>query len=100
MATITADLIADLRFFSECEGGRQSATPTGYLGCIFEYQRENFECRLLLEDIGPVAPGRLVTVPIKFLKPDLVKRRLQIGSNFRLRELRPIAEGVVKKLLQ
>ena len=100
MTIIKPDVIADLRFFSESEGGRQSTTPPDYLGCIFEYEQEKFECRLLLEDVGPVAPGGQVSVPIKFLKPDLVKQRLHVGSSFRLRELRPIAEGIVEKILQ
>jgi hypothetical protein len=37
-------------------------------------------------------------VPIKLLRYDLVKGRLQVGSHFFLRELGTIGEGVVEKL--
>jgi|SRR5580658_5080458 hypothetical protein len=100
MTIIKPDIIANLRFFSESEGGRESTTPPDYLGCIFEYEQENFECRLLLEDVGPIAPGGKGSVPITFLRPDLLKQRLHVGSSFRLRALRPIAEGIVEKILQ
>lgn len=94
---IRPDVIVNLRLYSE--GGRQSATPSDYLGCIFEYEGENFECRLLLEDVGPLLPGGQALVPIKFLRPDLIKERLRVGNHFRLREARIIAEGVIESIL-
>jgi hypothetical protein len=95
-----ADIIASVQFYSQAEGGRVSATPTNHLGCIFEYEGENFECRLLLEDIGPVAPGVEAVIPIRFLRPDLVKHRLHVGSHFKLREMKPIGEGVIQTVAE
>ena len=42
MAMIRPDVIVSLELYSE--GGRQEATPLDHLGCIFEYEGENFEC--------------------------------------------------------
>jgi|WetSurMetagenome_2_1015567.scaffolds.fasta_scaffold167536_1 hypothetical protein len=99
MTTLKPNIVAGLRFLSESEGGRKSATPIDFLGCIFQHEGENYECRLLLEEIGPVNPGDIVSVPIKFLRPELLKKRLRIGSKFQLREVQPIAEGIVEKIL-
>jgi len=93
------DLRGSLQFYSESAGGRKIATPSDYLGCIFEYEGENFECRLLLKDVGPIAPGGRATVPIKFLRPELVKQRLHVGNRFRLREARTIGEGTVESIV-
>jgi hypothetical protein len=92
---LTPDVIANLRFLLVSEGGRSTATPSDHLGCIFEYEGESFECRLLLEDTGPISPGGRATVPIKFLRPELIKQRLHPGSRFNLREDRMIAEGTI-----
>jgi hypothetical protein len=96
MAMIRPDVIVSLELYSE--GGRQEATPLDHLGCIFEYEGENFECRLLLEDVGPLLPGAQAKVPIKFLRPDLIKERLRVGSHFRLRESKNIGEGVIDSI--
>ena len=93
------DLVASLQLYSESDGGRKGATPLDHLGCIFEYEGEDFECRLLLEDVGPIAPGGRATIPIKFLRPELIKQRLQVGSRFRLREARTIGEGTVESIV-
>jgi hypothetical protein len=93
-----SDVTADVRFFTASEGGRTTATPPDHHGCIFVYEGENFECRLLLADIGPVAPGQQATVGIKFLRPELIKPRLQPGSPFKLREIKTIGEGTVERI--
>jgi hypothetical protein len=54
---------------------------------------------LLLDEIGPLEPGAKATVPILFLRPDLIKDRLHIGSRFTLWEMGTIAEGVVKEIV-
>jgi len=95
---VKPDLIARLQFYSESDGGREGATPSDHLGCIFEYGGESFECRLLLKDVGPIAPGGRATVPIKLLRPELIKRRLRVGDRFPLREASTIAEGAVESI--
>jgi hypothetical protein len=99
MHPLEPDIIVSAHFYSEDEGGRKTATPPDRFGCIFTFDGENFDCFLLLENIGAVKPGDLVQVPIKFLHPQLVKSRLRIGSSFILRELRTIAEGQVREIL-
>ena len=94
MTVIRPDVVANLELYSE--GGRREATPSNYLGCIFEYQGENFECRLLLEDVGPLVPGGHAKVPIAFLRPELVKPRLRVGHRFKLREASVIGEGTIE----
>jgi hypothetical protein len=96
---VKPDIVAKIHFYSEAEGGRNSPTPLDHLGCIFVYGGDNFECRLLLQDIGPIAPGGQAMVPIKFLWPE-TKKRLHVGSRFNLREARIIAEGIVESISQ
>jgi len=66
---------------------------------LIEFGGEYFDCRVLLIESGPVAPGERVTAPIKFLRPELIKSRLKVGDRFRLREARVIAEGTVDVVL-
>ncbi len=98
MTAVTPDIVAFLQFFSTSDGGRVSATPADFFGCIFEFKGNSYECRLLLDGIGPINPGDAVTVPIKFLRPDLLKSCLGVGNKFQLRELRPIANGLVENI--
>jgi hypothetical protein len=93
------DIAVDLRLFAQSEGGRATATRPDQHGCVFVYEGENFECRVLLSEVGPVAPGQQVTVGIKFLRPELIKPRLRPGSRFTLRELKAIGEGTVERIL-
>jgi hypothetical protein len=97
---IKPDVIAKIQLYSEAQGGRRSATPLDHLGCQFDYEGEYFDCRLLLQDVGPIAPGESATVPIKFLRPELVKSRLQVGSRFNLREIKIIGEGIIESIPQ
>jgi len=60
---------------------------------------ELFDCRLLLEETGSLTPGAKATVPVIFLRPDLIKARLQVGSRFTLWKMGTIAEGVVQEIL-
>jgi translation elongation factor EF-Tu-like GTPase len=94
------DIAAEVRLLAEREGGRMSATPPDHYGCIFVFEGENFECRLLLADAGPVAPGQQAKVGIKFLRPELIKPRLREGSPFTLREVRTIGEGTVERVIE
>lgn len=98
MDRVKPDLIARVRLYSEEEGGRKSPTPPVRIGCIFEYEGDNFDCLLLLEETGPLHPGSQATVPIKFLHPDFVKDRLTVGRRFLLKDFRTIAEGEVQEV--
>jgi hypothetical protein len=93
------DIIATVRFLSTDEGGRKSATPSSRFGCIFTFKDKNFDCFLLLNDVGEVMPGDKIRVPIAFLYPELLKHELHVGDCFTLRELRIIAEGQVEEIL-
>jgi len=94
---IKPDVIVKLKLYPE--GGRKNPTPPDHLSCILEYEKENFECRLLLEEVGSLSPGALTRVPLKFLRPDLIKERLHIGDRFRLREAKYIGEGIFEQIL-
>lgn len=91
------DVIVDLSLYAA--GGRKGATPDTYLNCILEYQDESFDCRLLLEEVGPLVPGAQARVPLKFLRPDLIKKRLRVGDRFKLREANYIGEGTFDEIL-
>ena len=61
---IRPDVIVNLELYSE--GGRHGATPSDHLSCIFEYEGENFECRLLLRRWGPRFPADEQESPLSF----------------------------------
>jgi hypothetical protein len=92
------DIVATVRFYPVEAGGRKGATPPDKLGCLFEFEGEKYDCRLLFNEVGALSPGGTGRVPIVFLHPELVKQRLQVGSRFTLWELRTIGEGIVEQV--
>lgn len=94
-----ADIVARVRLYATSEDGRQGPTPFGYFGCLFVVGTASFDCRLLLSDAGPLHPGSISEVPIKFLEPKLIEDLLKVGSRFFLRDGKIIGEGEVTALL-
>lgn len=93
------DIIASVRFYPTAQGGRKGPTSQPIFRCPLEFEGEKFDCGLHLEKTGPLAPGMTATVPITLLFPELVKPRLKVGSKFTLWDMRPIADGVVERIL-
>jgi hypothetical protein len=93
------DIIATVRFYATEASGRKGPTPPNMFGCPLEFEGEKFDCRLLLNAVGSLAPGATAKVPVAFLYPELIKPRLKVGSRFTLWEMRTIAEGVVEEIL-
>ena len=93
-----ADILGKIAFYKTSEGGRKSAISADWLGCIFEFEGEYFDCRLILEGIGLLEPGARATIPIAFLNPQLIKPNLKVGSRFTLWEGKTIAEGEVVEI--
>jgi len=86
------------KFFPTALGGRQGPTSADRYACIFEVDNEYFDCRLLLDDVGPIWPGSHARVPIKFLFSELIMPNLSIGKEFYLKEIRRIGRGVIQAL--
>jgi hypothetical protein len=95
MSKIDYDIIAEVRFFTTEEGGRNSSTPKSFFGCPMIIGGAKYDCRLLLDEIGSIKPGGEATVPIKFLDTETVLAFLKNEDNFELWEMRTIAEGKV-----
>ena len=93
------DIIATVRFYATEAGGRKVPTPPDVFRCPLEFKGEMFDCGLLLNEIGSLAPGATARVPLMFLFPKLIKPRLRLGSRFTLWEMRTIAEGVVEQIV-
>ncbi len=93
----SGDIFARVHFFAD--GGRKGPTPETELNCFFSIDDKLFDCRLYLHEVGSVAPGQSVEIPIAFLNRDLVLPRLDVGSKFRLRELGYTADGEVLALM-
>ena len=91
-------IIASVRFYAKAEGGRARWTLPEVFRCPLEYEGEKFDCALLLEKPGSLAPEQSVIVPIVFLHPELIKHRLRVGNRFTLWELGTIADGIVKEI--
>lgn len=98
---IVPDVIAQIFFIPTSEGGRECETPPGAEGfnCIFGFGGAFYDCRLLLEEVGPLRPGQEAVVPIAFFFPELIKHQLKVGDKFFLRELRKIADGEIQEII-
>jgi len=96
MSRERSDIEASAYFYTTAEGGRAGPTPDHHFGCILMIGGQNFEALLLLAETGSIAPGQRANVQINFLSPELAKPYCAVGTKFLLRELRPIAEGVIE----
>ena len=100
MNQLKPDVIARVHLFRTEEGGRGNTITAQHFGCPFRYDGEAFDCRILLDQVGvSLAPGATADVPIKFLRPDLIKPRLQAGARFKLWEGKDFADGEVLEVL-
>ena len=100
MDQLKADVVARVRLYRTEEGGRGNVITAGQFGCPFFYDGEAFDCRILLNQVGvTLAPGATAVVPIKFLRPDLVKPRLRTGARFKLWEGKDFADGEVLEVV-
>jgi len=94
------DVLARVHLYRTEEGGRGNSITIGRFGCPFFYNGEAFDCRILLDQVGiTLSPGDTAEVPIKFLRPDLVKQRLQAGAKFKLWEGKDFADGEVLEIV-
>ena len=91
----TYDAVAVVRFLATDEGGRKSATPSISFGCPMSLHGKLYDCRLLLQEVGPISPGETATVPIKFLDWSAVAAIVRSGDTFELREGRTIGAGEI-----
>ena len=91
-----ADIFARVRLYGVDEGHHHQAIVTAHFGCPLIFEGEAFDCRILLGQTNEtLVPGQTAVVPIKFLKPELVKPRLKSGSRFKLWESGEFADGEV-----
>lgn len=93
------DIIATIRFRTTAEGGRNGPILTDTLRCMMVFGPEVFDCLLMLQQVGNVQLGEIVTVPMRFLVADLLRGKLKPGDKFYLRDYRVIADGEVKSVL-
>lgn len=100
MNQLRPDVIVRVYLYRTEEGGRGNTITSGQFGCPFFYDGEAFDCRILLDQVGlALEPGHAAEVPIKFLRPDLIKPRLQIGAQFKLWEGKNFADGEVLEVV-
>ena len=95
MNKIEPDIMAKVFLYLTENGGREGPTPDNRLACPMVIQNEMFDCWLLLDGIGSIAPGDTVVVPIIFTMPEIVLDILNPGDKFQLWEGRIVGEGVV-----
>ncbi len=93
------DIIASVQFILTDAGGRKSPVLASVFKCIFDHGGELNDCALMLNGFGDVWPGQQIKVPIRFLRPDLVRPRIKSGDGFKLREDRTIAEGIIEEIV-
>lgn len=88
-------LIAEIELLTTEDGGRRTAITAESYGCPVGFEGEFFESRLDLSEVGPIAPGGRVRVPVRFFHPELIVPRLTTGSSFTLWEGKTIGRGTV-----
>jgi hypothetical protein len=97
------DILAQVSFYGPGEGGLKRFPTGGELGCClcfkddgFDPKGENFDGFLWLEsDMAQQPQGMVVVVPITFLRAELVKDRLSVGTTFRVWRGGWLGEGVI-----
>lgn len=90
------DVYLNIKFYETSEGGRKGPTPSDIFGCIFKIDEENFDGRMLLEDISSIYPGdSKERVPVKFLNYDVVQNKLHIGKKIYIRDGGTVGEAIV-----
>lgn len=94
-----SDILVDVKFFSTKENGRKIPTPSNFFNCVFVYKNKNYDCRLLLKDIGSINPGEQKIVPIIFFSPELIKNELEIDDTFFIWESKNIAQGKIIEII-
>ncbi len=100
MRNLIPDIVARIKFRTTEDNGRRKPLPAKQFGCPLIFERAAFDCRLLLDQTGElVYPGEVVEIPVKFLFPQLIKPRLQIGSKFKLWDTKDFADGEVIEIL-
>ena len=100
MPEIKPDIIAEVQFYSTECGGREKPIPASAnrFACPMAINNELFDCWLLLDQLGVIAPGDTVKVPIKFTLPDVVLDLLHENDNFELWPVATVAKGKVLKI--
>jgi len=96
---VEPEILAEVTFLPTHRGGRKGPTRPDFFGCPLRIAKHLFDCRLLLTSVGFVQPGQTVTVPIKFLSPELVGSHLREGADFELWEAGTIATGRILQVL-
>jgi hypothetical protein len=91
-------ITAKISLLTTEKGGRQNSVITDKLHCMFDLNGELFDCRISLLGVGSLHPGQSAELPISFLSPQTVIPKLKIGTQFKLREMRIIGEGMVTSL--
>jgi len=90
--------IVEFRLKGTPEGGRQGAFNGQFFGCVLFVDGEAFDCRLIL-DGEELRPAERYTLPVAFLRPDLVLSKLAPGKGVTLWEGREIGAGHVVRLI-
>ena len=93
------DIIADVALRPTSEGGRSGPTPEEWFGCPFVVPNgDQHDGRMDLSGHGPLAPGEKARLPIKFLAPEVVLPKIELGSVLLLWEMGVIGNATVVEI--
>jgi hypothetical protein len=90
------DIIATIELAPPEAGGRASAMPARWFGCVMVANGRNHDIRLRLTQ--PLNAGESRRVGIDFLDPDTVLSHVQIGTTFGLWEGGIVGQGLVEAI--
>ncbi len=93
------DIEAIVTFLRTDEGGRKSPVLSGYRG-QFYYDGKDCDADEFYPGVAQVNPGETVTARLAFANPQLHVGRVQIGTEFLIREGgKTVGRGIVTKIL-
>ena len=89
---MSPDVMAKLSLYPTELNGRESPTPSSRFSFIIDLNDNFHDARAYLEGCGSISPGQQAEVPIKFLDPDTVLPKLQVGDQIPIWEGREIGQ--------
>jgi len=99
MNKMEPDVIVQVRLLTTKEGGRKKPIKGMSYSCPMFFNGKGFDCRVVANAYLDLQLGKTYDLSLKFMNPDMIVPRLEIGSCISFWEGKTIAVGTVTKVL-
>jgi Elongation factor Tu C-terminal domain len=94
------ELLTDIYYLTEREGGRKTPVASGYRG-QFHYNRKDFDAMQQFVDKSWCQLGETVQVLMQTASPEFHAGQLFVGKEFKIREgSKTVGKGTITKILR